>query len=149
MAKEPAFEGGCLCGAVRYHSTAPPVRGVICHCSMCRKHSGAPVLAFVHFPLESFRWIKGEPTRYQSSEFAARGFCSICGSTLTMHEEVLGDRVQIALGSLDDPGRVNIDDHVWIENQIAWFEIKDELPRFRKSSSAVPTKASTPDKGKM
>ena len=141
MAEEKAFEGGCLCGAIRYQSTAAPVRCVICHCSMCRKHSGAPILAFVHFPLDSFRWLKEEPARYRSSQFAERGFCPTCGSTLTMHEEILDDRVQIAVGSLDEPERVRPDDHVWTKDQIAWFEVSDDLPRFQTSSDAVDTKA--------
>ena len=135
------FEGGCLCGAVRYRATAAPLRAVICHCSMCRKHSGAPALAFVHFHIDSFKWVKGNPTRYRSSKYAERGFCSICGSTLTMHEEVLRDRIQVALGSLDEPQRVHPDDHVWTQDQLPWFEIKDALRRFRQSSSAVPTRA--------
>ncbi|HSS65619.1 MAG TPA: GFA family protein [Gammaproteobacteria bacterium] len=141
MSDEHVFEGGCLCGAVRYRSTAPPLRGVICHCSMCRKHSGAPILAFVHFPKNAFRWLKGQPVKYRSSRFAQRGFCSVCGSTLSMHEDVLDDRVQVVLGSLDDPGRVRVDDHVWTQEKISWFEIADRLPRFPQSSTAVPSKA--------
>ena len=141
MVDTTTFEGGCLCGAVRYRATAAPLRVVICHCSMCRKHSGAPVLAFVHFPIDSFKWVKGEPTRYRSSRYAERGFCSVCGSTLTMHEEVLGDRMQVALGSLDEPERVHPDDHVWTQDQLPWFEITDQLRRFRQSSPAVPTRA--------
>jgi len=58
-----------------------------------------------------------------------------------MHEEVLADRVQVALGSLDEPERVQPDDHVWTQEQLSWFEIKDSLPRFRQSSSAVPTRS--------
>ena len=135
-----AFEGGCLCGAVRYRATAAPVRGVICHCVMCRKHSGASALSFVHFPVKAFEWTRGEPTRYQSSAFAQRGFCSNCGSTLSMHEEVLADRMLIAVGSLDEPGRVRIDDHVWTKDQIPWFKIADDLPRFQTNSSAVATR---------
>src|SRR5262252_3577427 len=107
------FEGGCLCGAVRYRSTEAPVRGVICHCPMCRRHSGAPALSFVPFTVRAFTWTRGEPQRYRSSEFAERGFCATCGSTLSMHEEVLADRMLIAVGSLDEPGRARIDDHVW------------------------------------
>lgn len=141
MSNAKPFEGGCLCGSIRYRSTAAPLRGVICHCAMCRRHSGAPVLAFVHFPSTAFTWIGGEPTRFRSSEFAERGFCPKCGSTLSMHEQVLADRVQVAVGSLDEPDRVRIDDHVWTEDSIAWFKVADELPRFARSSSAVATKA--------
>jgi hypothetical protein len=141
MSDTPVLEGGCLCGAVRYRASAPPIRGVICHCSMCRRHSGAPVLAFVHFRTQDFTWIRGAPARYRSSAFAERGFCSVCVSTLSMHEEVLADRVQIAVGSLDQPERVSITDHVWTQEQISWFQVADRLPRFRTSSPAVPTRA--------
>jgi hypothetical protein len=58
-----------------------------------------------------------------------------------MHEEILHDRVQVTVGTLDDPTRVRIDDHVWTQERIPWFEITDDLPRFARSSSAVPTKA--------
>jgi hypothetical protein len=59
-----------------------------------------------------------------------------------MHESVLADRVLIAAGSLDEPARVRIDDHVWTQNQLPWFQIDDRLPRFPRSSTAVPSKAS-------
>jgi len=136
------FEGGCLCGAIRYRADSLPIRGVICHCTLCRKHSGAPALAFVHFPAAAFTWVQGQPALFRSSRFAERGFCSRCGSTLSMHEEVLNDRVQITIGSLDEPERVRIDDHVWTDRQLPWFHIADDLPRFPASSSAVPTRAS-------
>jgi len=141
MTDKQIYEGGCLCGAIRYQSRAAPSRGVICHCSMCRKHSGAPILAFVHFPKASFSWLNANPSRYRSSQFAERGFCSTCGSTISMHEEVLSDSAQVAVGSLDDPDSVCIDDHVWTEAQILWFDVNDQLPRYRQSSTAVPTKA--------
>lgn len=133
--------GGCLCGAVRYECAAAALRCMICHCEQCRRHSGGPCLSFVHFPADEFRWIGAEPARYRSSAFAERGFCATCGSTVSMHEEVLRDRVQVALGSLDDPSRVTPDDHVWTKSRVAWFEVADDLPRFVESSSAVPSKA--------
>ena len=140
MSEKP-FEGGCLCGAIRYRATAAPVRGVICHCPQCKKHSGSLALGFVHFPVKSFTWLEGEPQRYRSSQFAERGFCARCGSTLSMHEEVLAERVQIAVGSLDEPARARIDDHVWTKDRVPWFDVNDGLPRFETSSSAVKTKA--------
>jgi hypothetical protein len=58
-----------------------------------------------------------------------------------MHEEVLSDRVQVAIGSLDQPDRVAVNDHVWTQDQISWLDVRDDLPRFHQSGSAVPTKA--------
>ena len=135
------WTGGCLCGAVRYRATADPVRAVNCHCGMCRKSSGAAFLTFVHFPLGAFAWTKGAPTRYRSSPEAGRGFCARCGSPLMMYESVLGDRVQVTLGSLDRAGDVRPDDHVWTESQLPWLHVEDDLPRFPGSSSAVPSRA--------
>lgn len=111
---------------------------------MCRKHSGAPALAFVHFPAAAFSWLKKRPTWYRSSQYAERGFCPTCGSTVGMREEALSDRVQVCVGSLDEPDRVQINDHVWTREKIAWFEIDDALPRFPGSSSAVPSDAPAP-----
>ena len=141
MADESTFEGGCLCGVVRYRATAAPLRGVICHCDMCRRHSGAPALAFVHFPVESFQWLGEMPSWFRSSANAERGFCARCGSTLGMREDVLSDRVQVCIGSLDEPARVRIDDHVWTRSRVSWFDTTDALPRFACSSTKVASLA--------
>ena len=141
MSDGAIFEGGCLCGAVRYRATAEPLRGVICHCGMCRRHSGAPALAFVHFPADSFAWTGSPPTWFRSSRNAERGFCARCGSTLGMREAVLADRVQVCVGTLDEPARVRIDDHVWTRSRIPWFDTSDQLPRFERSSTAVASLA--------
>lgn len=141
---EVEHKGGCLCGAVRYRAVAEPLRGVICHCVSCRRHSGAPALAFVHFPASSFAWLDEEPRWYRSSARAERGFCARCGSTVAMREEVLAERVQICVGTLDEADRVRIDDHVWTRGRISWFDVADGLPRFPGSSTAVATDAAQP-----
>jgi len=141
MSDDSIFEGGCLCGSVRYRATAEPLRGVICHCRMCRRHSGAPALAFVHFPVDAFEWIASSPSWFRSSANAERGFCSRCGSTLGMREDVLADRVQVCIGSLDEPERARIDDHVWTRSRVPWFNTDDGLPRFAGSSTAVASLA--------
>jgi hypothetical protein len=141
------WTGGCLCGVVRFRARADPIRAVNCHCGTCRRFSGAAFMTFVHFPASAFAWTGKEPTRYRSSEDAERGFCAVCGSTLSMHETVLPDRVQVSLGSLDRPDLVRPDDHVWTGSQLPWLEVVDDLPRFPASSDAVPSRARAPDDG--
>ena len=47
-------EGGCLCGALRYRLDAAPLDIGYCHCSMCRRSTGAPVLAWACIPAAAF-----------------------------------------------------------------------------------------------
>ena len=82
---------------------------------------------------------------FRSSANAERGFCARCGSTLGMREAVLADRVQVCIGSLDEPDGVRIDDHVWTRSRIAWFDTRDTLPRFSRSSTAVASQAAGDD----
>jgi hypothetical protein len=39
-------EGRCHCGAVRYSMPAEAIHQALCHCSDCRRHSGAPAVAW-------------------------------------------------------------------------------------------------------
>jgi hypothetical protein len=135
------WSGGCLCGKVRYRAGTDPIRVVNCHCGMCRRSSGAAFMTFVHFPAREFAWQGAEPVRYRSSADAERGFCAVCGSTLSMHEAVLADRVQVSLGSLDRPELVRVDDHVWTASQLPWLTVVDDRPRFPGVSAAVPSRA--------
>ena len=74
--------GACLCGTVQYAFGAPFQMMAHCHCSMCRKHHGAPFVTFVGAPLDSFRWLAGEDAvlKYASSEHGVRSYCKQCAS---------------------------------------------------------------------
>ena len=72
--------GGCLCGAIRYESTAAPVWVSYCHCRTCQRAYGAIFGLFAAFREETFRYMKGQPKYYRSSGQAKRGFCADCGT---------------------------------------------------------------------
>lgn len=63
MATSPtnAYEGGCLCGAIRFASGVAPTWSGYCHCRLCQLSSGSPVLAWASFPLAAFDYA---PPRY-------------------------------------------------------------------------------------
>ena len=54
------ISGGCFCGAIRWEGSNVFDAGY-CHCSICRRMSGAPVFSFVHFREGDFRLTKGSP----------------------------------------------------------------------------------------
>ena len=77
------WEGGCLCGAVRFRAAGSPKWVIWCHCQSCRRHSGAPVSVFAGFEAPAVEVTKGEITKFASSPGTIRGFCGRCGSTMT------------------------------------------------------------------
>jgi hypothetical protein len=124
------LEGGCLCGAVRYRVTKAPLDSGYCHCRMCQKSSGAPLQVSAEFPVDGFTVTKGEPKAYRSSAWALRHFCPSCGSQLTFRAAENPTYVSVNLPTLDRPEALSPRMHIWHSSRIAWFEVKDELPRF-------------------
>ena len=84
-------DGRCLCGALRYQIDGPFVDMVHCHCSMCRKHHGAPFATWAVAPLSGFRWVGDTSTlaSYKSSEKGHREFCRVCGSVAPLLDEAM------------------------------------------------------------
>jgi len=124
-----AAEGGCLCGAVRYRVEAGTGDSGYCHCRMCQRSAGAPVLAWVSIPLARFCFTKGAAKIYRSSSHAQREFCAACGTQLVFRDDK-GETADINSVTLDDPTLAPPRYHIWRMSRVAWFETADNLPRF-------------------
>jgi hypothetical protein len=112
------FEGGCLCGAVRFVATGSPKGVYWCHCESCRSHSGAPVSVFVAFERSAYTVSKGEIAKFDSTPGRTRrGFCARCGSTLTCESlrGPLAMETHFHVGTFDDPARLQPTRHVFPE----------------------------------
>ncbi|MGD9915381.1 MAG: GFA family protein [Rhizobiaceae bacterium] len=114
------FEGGCLCGDIRFVAQDRPYRVGICHCLDCRKHHGALFHASAIFPQEAVT-VTGEPQGY-----AGRFFCPRCGSSVFARS---GDEVEVNIGSLDDTDRLRPTYELWAVRRETW------LPRLPLSRS--------------
>jgi hypothetical protein len=128
MANELILDGGCLCGAVRYRATAVPTKSSYCHCRMCQRSAGSPVLAWAGVPASTFAYVAGEPRIYRSSARAQREFCPTCGTQLVIRDDGAID-IDITIASLDEPARLPPRYHIWRMSRIEWFETADSLPR--------------------
>ena len=122
-------EGGCLCGAVRYRCATAPEQAGYCHCRLCQRSSGAPVLAWATYPVESFEYGSGAPRIHRSSSHGQREFCGDCGTQILYRESEDAKTVDINVASLDDPETVTPQVHVWTASRISWFDVADDLPR--------------------
>ena len=123
--------GGCLCGRLRFEAVGEPNRTAHCHCSFCRRQTGAAVATFAGFQIaDRFRWLKGAPTIYKSSPNVRRGFCRRCGTPLTFEANDYPGEIYVAISAFDDPDRLPPTMHVHVNQKIAWFDTADNLPRF-------------------
>lgn len=121
-------EGGCLCGKVRFRVSAPALDSGYCHCRMCQRNSGAPVVAWATFPVENFSWIVGQPGTYASSSRARRSFCKACGSYLVFQSTEFPHEVSVNTASFDSPEAFPPRKHIFAKTRIPWFCTADELP---------------------
>ena len=122
-------EGGCLSSAVRYRLEGPPLPADYCHCRLCQRAAGAPVVAWGTWPADRLAWLKAEPRTFASSQKGRRSFCPSCGTPLTFVDTDDPDLVDVTLASLDEPAAFAPQDHIWTMSRIPWFDVRDELPR--------------------
>ncbi|WP_158965117.1 GFA family protein [Chachezhania sediminis] len=112
--------GGCLCGAVRYTLVQAPDHYDACHCGMCRKFSGGVEFGF-DTPPDSVTWEGAENIRtYRSSDWAERGFCGTCGSSLfyrTVGDGPAAGFLSMAGGSLDSLEGLTLTTEIYIDSK--------------------------------
>src|SRR5262245_43321451 len=123
------LQGQCFCGFVRYRTDGAPFDATNCHCSICRRTSGAPFVAWFSVPIEQFKFIAGEPARFASSAHVERTFCPRCGTPLTFHSQRTPNEIDITTCSLADPEQVPPRDHTRVSAKLSWIKL-DALPSY-------------------
>ena len=116
-------QGGCHCGAVRYETHRAPERHSICHCTDCRRASGAPLVAWALYAAGDVKVIKGTPKVHASSEHGRRHFCPDCGTGLFYTNDVIfKDQVDVQSATLDDPDAITAPAvQVQVAERIGWM----------------------------
>lgn len=117
--------GGCLCGDIRYEVSAEPANPHFCSCRQCQRWSGAPVVAWVDFPLNALAYVGpgGEPSYYRSSASAQRGHCATCGGTVCALDDG-SDTVCMTIASLDDPDPVVPASQSYPASAPSWLKVE-------------------------
>ncbi|MFI5445405.1 GFA family protein [Polaromonas sp. UC242_47] len=127
MTKAKIYEGGCLCGHIRFSATSPVLQPHTCSCRQCQRHSGALTQTWVEFARDQLQWTGpgGAPSRWRSSQGSSRAFCPVCGSTLG----ALDDKptLAIAVGTFDSPNRKELAPlaHSHVSKRPSWWGLCD------------------------
>lgn len=125
-------KGGCRCGAIRYEMPALVEHSALCHCSDCRRASGAPAVAWGLAPREQVA-IEGHPTVYSSSEYGERHFCGRCGTSLFYtNDAIFPGMIDVQTATLDDPDEVPATVQIQVAERVGWMARAHELPEFER-----------------
>ena len=129
------YEGGCLCGKVRYEISGELFDVSHCHCSMCRRQHGAAFATYANVDPADFEWTSGEELVkiYEPPPGGGWCFCRECGSSLAGTDD--GRVTSITLATVEgDPG-IEPESHIFVGSKAAWHQITDNLPQFDEWST--------------
>jgi hypothetical protein len=128
-------EGGCLCGAVRYAVTGPPVRTMVCHCTFCQRFTGSSFYAESIFRDEQVR-LAGEPMRVYEHRSDGSGklvylhFCGRCSTTVSLTFERSPGFRALSRGTFDDPNWVQAQAHIFTRSAQSGTVLPAHVPCF-------------------
>lgn len=127
--------GKCLCGAVRYEVADEFVYAANCHCSNCRRTTGAAFKPFAGIEREKFRLTGGENgLRIFGDASGHDAHCGRCGSLLySLVRE--GAYVHVAMGTLLDSPSIRPSAHIFVGSKAEWFTITDDLPQYSEHAT--------------
>ena len=122
-------EGGCACGYVRFRMESRPLIVHCCHCSWCQRQSGSAFAVNALIEADRVSLLQGDvveievPSPSGANQKISR--CPNCQVAVWSNYLVLsggiGSLVRfIRVGSLDDPGKLPPDVHIYTSSRLPW-----------------------------
>jgi hypothetical protein len=119
MSNPTESKGSCLCGTISFTVKSINYNVGACHCNICRKWGGGPFMAVDCGTEVSFENAKNISI-FNSSEWAERGFCNICGSHLFYRLKENNQHIMpVGLFNNDEP--FIFDHQVFIEERPSYY----------------------------
>jgi len=131
-ASSRTLAGQCLCGAVHYAVADEFVYATNCHCSLCRRATGAAFKPFAGIERDKLVITEGgDKLMIFGDEAGNDTRCRVCGSFLY---SVVRDGafVHVALGTLVDAPTIRPTKHIFVGSKAPWFTITDDLPQYEE-----------------
>ncbi len=124
------IEGRCLCGDIHFSYTPPSLWCGHCHCTLCQRAHGAPVVTWVGVSENVFQFIQQNELRwYASSDDSERGFCQHCGTTLFFKSKHWPGEIHIVRTALPEVIDIEPQAHSHCDTRASWFPFHDDLPQ--------------------
>lgn len=129
-----AVTGRCYCGHSQFSGVSEPSAVSYCHCSDCRRMTGAPVAAFAAFPKGDITFTPALSAKSSIVDGAERFHCPKCGSPLAGWFSYLPDKLYVPIGILDQADRFPPTVHAYDASRLSWLHIEDDVERFDGSA---------------
>src|ERR1022692_1123813 len=131
---EPQLEGGCTCGAVRYRLASAPIFVNCCHCTWCQRETGGGFVINAIIETARIEVTRGEtlavatPTESGTPQIIHR--CPGCHVALWSHYGGRTHAAFVRAGTLDRPGAVKPDAHIFTRSKLPWVNLDGGAPAF-------------------
>ncbi len=126
------LRGSCLCGLVGYQVEDQFRYALNCHCSQCRRATGAAFKPFAGIESARFNISSGaEVLLIYGGDQAHDGHCGKCGSLLYSLVRKAAF-VHVTLGSLIDVPTIRPSAHIFVGSKAPWYSITDDLPQYHE-----------------
>jgi len=115
------INGQCLCGDVRF--SAPEAHHIdVCHCDMCRRWTGSAFIG-VDYRVDGIELTKSKGLKlFNSSDWAKRGFCANCGSSLFYRLNDNNSFWAVSAGSLEVPKGLALEKEIFIDEKPDYYD---------------------------
>ena len=118
-------KGECNCGAVKFEIDAELTDVYVCHCSICRRATGANGVAVLVIPNETLRWVQGQDQitmwRKPNADWEC-WFCKVCGSPVPGQNDPA--RMFVPAGSITEGGdALKVAHHMFVGSKAVWDDI--------------------------
>lgn len=120
--------GECNCGAVAFEISAEISDVYVCHCSICRRATGANGIAVIVVPNEAFSWLRGREAiaswRKPDMDWET-WFCRHCGSRVPGINDA--SRMFVPAGLLTTGAEtLSVAHHIFVDSKACWDTIADD-----------------------
>jgi hypothetical protein len=129
LPREREIRGACYCRAVQYAVEDAFEYAMNCHCSNCRRTTGAAFKPFAGIARAKLRLTAGaDALLVYGDETGNNTLCKACGSLLySVVRE--GQYVHVAMGTLIDAPSIRPSRHIFVGSKAPWYTITDDLPQ--------------------
>ena len=130
--------GKCFCGAVAYAVANEFRYAMNCHCSNCRRTTGAAFKPFAGIERAKLAIVEGaDNLLIHGKPDNHDAHCKRCGSLLySVVRE--GAFVHVAMGTLADAPTIRPSKHIFVGSKAPWFTITDDLPQYEEFPVGPP-----------